>query len=194
MGSLKGTKTAVNLLTSFAGESQANARYTYYASKARSDKYIQIANIFEETAKNELAHAKRFYKFLIKDLDGEELAIDGSYPIHLGDTLTNLKAAAAGENEEHSEMYPEFSRIAAEEGFDEIAKVFLEVASVEKHHEARFLKLAKNFEEGKLFKKDNIVLWKCNNCGYIYEGKEAPEICPACAHPQGHFEVFKELY
>ena len=194
MKSLKGTKTATNLLTSFAGETQANSRYTYYAAKAKSDKYIQISNIFEETARNELAHAKRLYKFLVKDLDGEELAIDGSYPIHLGDTLSNLKASASGENGEHESMYPEFAKVAKEEGFDEIAKVFTEIASVEKHHEARFLKLAKNFEEGKLFKKDNIVLWKCNNCGYIYEGKEAPEICPACDHLQGFFEVFKQLY
>jgi rubrerythrin len=194
MKSLKGTKTAANLLTSFAGESQANSRYTYYSNQARKEKYIQISNIFAETARNELAHAKRFFKFLAEELNGEKIEVDADFPVHLGDTLSNLKAAAAGENEEHSSMYPEFAKIAKEEGFDEIAKVFIEVAEVEEKHEARYLKLAKNIEEGKVFKKDEVVLWKCNNCGYIHEGKEAPEICPACAHGQGYFEVFKETY
>ncbi|WP_138159469.1 rubrerythrin [Peptoniphilus catoniae] len=194
MKELKGTKTAENLMKSFAGECQAATRYTYYANQAKKDKYIQISKIFEETSRNEVAHAKRFFKFLNKDLDGEAIEITAGFPVHLGDTLSNLKAAAAGENEEHSSMYPEFEKVAREEGFEEIAKVFHEVAEVEEAHEKRYLKLAKNIEEGKVWKKDEVVLWKCNNCGYIHEGKEAPEICPACAHGREHFELFKETY
>lgn len=194
MKSLKGTKTAINLMKSFAGESQANMRYTYYAKEARKEKLIQIANIFEETAQNEAEHAKRFFKFMNKDLKDECLEITASFPVHLGKTETNLVSAAAGENEEHSELYPAFANIAEEEGFDEIAKVYREIAEVEEAHEKRFLKLHENIENGTVFKKEEVVLWKCNNCGYIHEGISAPEICPACAHPQGYFEVFVETY
>ncbi|CDZ75380.1 Rubrerythrin [Peptoniphilus sp. ING2-D1G] len=194
MKSLKGTQTALNLMHAFAGETQARSRYTYYASTAKKEKYLQISDIFEETAKNELAHAKRLYKFLNAELDGEALNVNADFPIHLGDTLSNLKAAAAGENEEHTQMYPEFAKVAKEEGFDEIAQVFIEIAEVEEAHEKRYLKLAKNIEEGKVFKKDQVVLWKCGNCGYIHEGEEAPIVCPACAHGREYFEVFVETY
>src|SRR5699024_11014160 len=148
---------------------------------------IQIADIFEETSRNEDEHAKRFYKFLNKDLLDEAIEITAGFPVHLADTKTNLVAAAQGENEEHTTMYPEFARVAKEEGFDEIAHVFTEVAEVEEAHEKRYLKLHENMVNETLFKKDEVVLWKCNNCGYIHEGKEAPALCPACAHPQGYF-------
>ena len=194
MKSLKGTQTAVNLMKSFAGESQASMRYKYYAKQARKEKLIQIADIFEETSRNEDEHAKRFYKFLNKDLLDEAIEITAGFPVHLADTKTNLVAAAQGENEEHTTMYAEFARVAKEEGFDEIAHVFTEVAEVEEAHEKRYLKLHENMVNETLFKKDEVVLWKCNNCGYIHEGKEAPALCPACAHPQGYFEVFKETY
>lgn len=194
MKSLKGTRTAENLMKSFAGESQARTRYTYYAAQAKKDGYVQISNIFTETADNELAHAKRFFGFLNEDLCGEMVEINAEYPVALKDTKTNLKAAAEGEHDEYSNLYPQFADIADEEGFPEIAKVFREISEVEERHERRFLKLLKNIEEGKVFKKDEVVEWKCNNCGYIHEGKEAPDVCPACAHPQAHFEVFKETY
>lgn len=194
MKSLKGTQTAINLMKSFAGESQASMRYKYYAKQARKDKLIQIANIFEETSRNEDEHAKRFYKFLNADLLDQEVEITAGFPVHLDDTETNLVAAAKGENEEHSVLYPEFAKVAMEEGFEEISHVFTEVAEVEEAHEKRYLKLHENMVNGTLFKKDEVVLWKCNNCGYIHEGKEAPTLCPACAHPQGYFEVFKETY
>ncbi|SHH50338.1 Rubrerythrin [Anaerosphaera aminiphila DSM 21120] len=190
----KGTETVVNLMKSFAGESQAAMRYSYYAKQAKKENLIQISNIFEETSKNEAEHAKRFYKFLNADLMNENVEITSSFPIHLDDTKTNLLAAAKGENEEHESMYPEFAKIAREEGYAEIAEVFTEVAEVEEAHEKRFLKLHENLETGYLFKKDEVVLWKCNNCGYIHEGVEAPLVCPACAHPQGYFEVFVETY
>lgn len=192
--SLKGTKTAENLMKSFAGESQARTRYTYYASTAKKEGYIQISNVFQETADNEKEHAKRFYKFLKEDLNGEGVEIKAEYPVALGDTIFNLKAAADGEMEEHTELYPDFATVADEEGFPEIATVFRKIAEVEARHEARYRKLVKNIEEGKVFKKDEEIQWKCNNCGYIHTGNEAPLICPACAHPQGHFEVFKETY
>ncbi len=195
MKSLKGTKTAENLMISFAGESQARMRYSYYAGEARKAGYVQIANIFEETADDERAHAKTFYKFLKDDFEGEAIEIKASYPVTLSDdTLVNLAAAAAGEQEEAEEMYPEFADIADEEGFEEIAYRFREISEVEERHEARFRKLIKNIEEGKVFKKDEEVEWKCNNCGYIHTGKEAPEECPACEHPRDHFEVFVETY
>ena len=190
----KGTETVVNLMKSFAGESQAAMRYSYYAKQAKKENLIQISNIFEETSKNEAEHAKRFYKFLNADLMNENVEITSSFPIHLDDTKTNLLAAAKGENEEHESMYPEFAKVAREEGYAEIAEVFTEVAEVEEAHEKRFLKLHENLETGYLFKKDEVVLWKCNNCGYIHEGVEAPLVCPACAHPQGYFEVFVETY
>lgn len=198
MKSLKGTKTAENLLKAFAGEGQARNRYTYYASIADKEGYKQIRNIFIETADNEKEHAKRFWKFLLAGF-GDELPThveitNASYPVAQGTTLDNLKAAAAGENEEWEHMYPEFARVAEEEGFPEIAAVFKYIIEAERRHEIRFLKLAENIENGKVFKKDQPVLWKCTNCGYIHEGPEAPTTCPACAHPQGFFEVFKETY
>jgi rubrerythrin len=193
MKSIKGTRTEKNLLTAFAGESQARNRYTYFASIAKNEGYIQIARIFEETAENEKEHAKRFFKFL--EGGTSSINADASFPLGIiSDTKTNLLQAAKGENEEWTHMYPEYAKIAREEGFEAIAKVFEEIAKVEKNHEERYLKLAKNIEEGKVFKKDKVVKWKCNNCGYIYEGNEAPEKCPACAHPQGYFEIFAETY
>lgn len=195
MKSLKGSKTAENLMKSFAGECQARTRYTYYSSVAKKEGYVQIYNIFMETAENEKEHAKRFYKFLKNDYSGEQIEITAGYPVALyDDTLKNLKAAASGENEEWTDLYPTFAKIADEEGYPEIAAVYRQIAKVENHHEIRYNKLAKNIEEDKVFKKDETVLWKCNNCGYIYEGAEAPMACPACAHPQSYFEVFVENY
>lgn len=194
MTSLKGTKTAVNLMKSFAGESQARMRYTYYASQAKKDGYVQISNIFTETADNEKEHAKRFYKFLRDELEGEVVEITGEFPIVYAGTMANLKAAIEGENEEHTNMYPEFAKIAAEEGFMEISNVFTEVSEVEERHERRFLKLLVNIESNHVFQKDEVVEWKCNNCGYIHTGKSAPNVCPACDHPQAHFELFMETY
>lgn len=194
MKSLKGTKTAENLMKSFAGESQARMRYNYYASQAKKEGYVQISNIFTETADNEKEHAKRFFKFLNEDLCGEGVEIHAEYPVALADTKVNLKAAVEGENEEHTVLYPEFARVAEEEGFKDIAFVFREIAEVEERHEIRFKKLLANIESDKVFKKDEVVEWKCNNCGYIHTGKSAPNKCPACDHPIAHFEVFKETY
>ena len=191
---LKGSKTAENLLKSFAGESQARMRYTYYASIAKKEGYVQISNIFYETADNEKEHAKRFFKFLNEELKGEAIEINAAYPVGMGNTLENLEAAASGENEEWTELYPEFAEIAKQEGFEEISTVYRKIADVEKRHELRFKKLAENIKNDKVFKKDEEVEWKCNNCGYIHKGMEAPEKCPACAHPKGYFEVFKETY
>lgn len=188
MSEIKGTRTEKNLLTAFAGESQARNRYTFFASVAKKEGYIQISNIFEETAENEKEHAKRFFKFL--EGGNIEINMDVRFPAGIiSDTKTNLINAAKGENEEWTHMYPEYAKLAREEGFETVARVFEEVAKVEKHHEERYLKLAKNIEEGKVFKKDKIVKWKCNKCGYIHEGKEAPISCPACAHPQNYFEL-----
>ncbi|WZL80059.1 rubrerythrin family protein [Vallitaleaceae bacterium 9-2] len=188
--SLKGTKTADNLMKAFAGESQARMRYTYYASQAKKEGYVQISNIFQETADNEKEHAKRFYKFLIEDLNGEMNEINGaSYPIALGKTLENLKAAADGEQEEWEDLYPTFADIAEEEGFPAIATTFRKIAEVEKHHEERYRKLADNITNGVVFKKDESIAWKCGNCGYIHVGKVAPELCPACQHAQKYFEI-----
>lgn len=197
MKNLKGTKTAENLLKAFAGESQARNRYTYYASVADKEGYKQIKNIFIETADNEKEHAKRFYKFLLEGFQGEipaTIEINACYPVAQGTTLDNLKAAASGENEEWVDLYPSFAKVAEEEGFPEIATAFKMIASAEKRHEARYNKLAGNVEKGKVFKKDEKTLWKCGNCGYVHEGEEAPETCPACVHPQAHFEVFAETY
>ena len=194
MKSLKGTKTAENLMKSFAGESQASMRYQYYASQAKKEGYVQISNIFTETANNEKEHAKRFFKFLNEDLCEEAVEINAEYPVALKDTKLNLKSAAEGENEEHSILYPAFAHVAEEEGFEEIAYVFREIAEVEERHEIRFKKLLANIENNEVFTKEEVVEWKCNNCGYIHTGKSAPEECPACAHPIGHFEVFKETY
>mgnify|MGYP006287155465 CR=1 FL=1 len=191
MGKVKGTKTEHNLLAAFAGESQARNRYTYFASVARKEGYRQIEAIFLETAENEKEHAKRFFKFL----EGGMVEITSSYPAGvIGSTLENLKAAAQGENEEWTTLYPQSADIADEEGFPEIATVFRNIAKVEEKHEARYKKLAANIENGKVFKKDEPVRWKCRNCGFIHEGAEALETCPSCAHPQAFFEVFCETY
>ena len=188
--SLKGTKTADNLMKAFAGESQARNRYTYYASVAKKEGYVQISNIFQETADNEKEHAKRFFNFLKEDLHGEVLEINGAgYPVAIGDTVFNLKAAAGGENEEWTELYPAFAATATEEGFPAVAAAFKFIAEVEKHHEERYLKLAENIEKAEVFKKGEEVAWKCGNCGYISFGLEAPKVCPACVHPQAHFEL-----
>lgn len=197
MKNLKGTKTAENLLKAFAGESQARNRYTFYASVADKEGYKQIKNIFIETADNEKEHAKRFYKFLLEGLQGELPAmveINASYPVAQGTTIDNLKAAASGENEEWTDLYPEFARVAEGEGFPEVAAAFKMIASVEKHHEERYKKLAENIANGLVFKKDQKVLWKCGNCGYVHEGPGAPDKCPACVHPQAYFELLVEAY
>ena len=188
---MQGTKTEQNLLKAFAGESQARNRYDYFAKQARKEGYEQIAAIFEETAFNEMQHAKKFFRFL----EGRTVEITATYPAgKIGTTAENLKAAAMGENEEWTELYPEFARIAKEEGFPKVAAAFNLIAKVEKEHEARYLKLLKNIEEGKVFEKDEVVRWKCRNCGYIHEGKEAIDVCPACDHPQSHFEMMEENY
>ncbi len=197
MKSLKGTKTAESLLKAFAGESQARNRYTFYASVADKEGYKQIKNLFIETADNEKEHAKRFYKFLVAGLEGElpaAIEITAGFPVALGTTLDNLKAAADGENEEWSDLYPEFAKVAEEEGFSEIATAFRMIAKVEKHHEERYRKLAENVANGVVFKKSEKVVWKCSNCGYIHEGAEAPDKCPACVHPQSYFELNAEPY
>ncbi|WP_010244176.1 rubrerythrin [Acetivibrio cellulolyticus] len=197
MKSLKGTKTAENLLKAFAGESQARNRYTFYSSVADKEGYKQIKNLFIETADNEKEHAKRFYKLLLEGLQGElptTIKITADFPIAQGTTLENLKAAAAGENEEWSDLYPEFAKVAEEEGFTEIATAFKMIAKVEKHHEERYKKLADNVANGVVFKKEEKVVWKCANCGYIHEGSGAPDKCPACNHPQSYFELNAEPY
>jgi len=197
MKALKGTRTAENLLKAFAGESQARNRYTYYASVADKEGYKQIKNIFIETADNEKEHAKRFYKFLLAGFEGElptSIQITADYPVAQGTTLDNLKAAASGENEEWSDLYPAFAKVADEEGFPEIAAAWRMISLAEKRHEIRFEKLAQNIANDQVFKKDQKVQWKCTNCGYIHEGPEAPETCPACVHPQSYFEVFVETY
>ena len=195
MNSLKGTRTAENLLKSFAGESQARNRYTYYASVAKKQGFLQIQKIFIETAEQEKEHAKRFFKFLKADCNGEAIEITASYPVALyDDTADNLKASAAGENEEWTELYPEFAKVAREEGFPEVAAAYEMISQVEKEHEKRYLKLLENVKNGQVFKKDKLTFWKCGNCGYIYEGLEAPQVCPACLHPRDYFEVSVENY
>jgi rubrerythrin len=189
--SIKKTRTEKNLLASFAGESQARNRYTYFASAARKAGYEQIAEIFLETAENEKEHAKRFFKLL----EGGEVEITASYPAGvIGDTASNLEAAAAGENLEWTKLYKEAEKMAEKEGFPEIAKQFKEIAEVEAHHEKRYRKLVANIINGKVFKKDIVVKWKCRNCGYLHEGKDAPDKCPACDHPQAFYEVLAENY
>ncbi len=189
MASLKGTRTQKNLLTAFAGESQARMRYTYFASQAKKEGYVQISAAFAETADQEKEHAKRFFKFL----EGGEIEINGTFPAGIiGSTLENLKASAAGENEEWTHMYPAFAATAREEGFDDVAMVFDMISVAEKQHEKRYNDMAANIEAGTVFKKDAPVTWRCRNCGYVHEGTEAIEMCPACAHPQAHFEVLGE--
>jgi len=191
MSKLKGSQTEKNLLTAFAGESQARNRYTYFASQAKKEGYVQMSAIFEETANQEKEHAKRLFKFL----EGGEVEISAAFPAGvIGTTLENLKAAAAGENYEHTEMYPDFAKTAEEEGFGEIASAFSSIAVAEKQHEKRYNALAANIEAGRVFKRDTEVVWRCRNCGYLHTGKEAPEECPACAHPRDHFELLGENY
>ena len=189
MADLKGTQTEKNLLTAFAGESQARNRYTYYASKAKKEGYVQISNIFAETADQEKEHAKRLFKLL----EGGEVEISGAFPAGTIDpTVENLKAAAAGENYEHTEMYPGFAKVAEEEGFSDIAAIFLAIGVAEKQHEKRYLDLAANIDAGRVFKRETQQVWRCRNCGYLHEGNEAPETCPACDHPRAHFELLGE--
>jgi rubrerythrin len=191
MTDLKGSLTEKNLLTAFAGESQARNRYTYFASQAKKDGFVQIQSIFEETANQEKEHAKRLFKFL----EGGEVEIKAGFPAGvIGSTRDNLKASAAGEHYEHTEMYPGFAKTAREEGFEAIATVFESIAVAEKQHEKRYLDLAANIEAGRVFKRDTEVVWRCRNCGYLHTGYEAPEVCPACAHPRAHFELLGENY
>ncbi|ACN17257.1 Rbr4 [Desulforapulum autotrophicum HRM2] len=192
MGNLKGTQTEKNLLTAFAGESQARNRYTYFASKAKKDGFVQIQAIYEETANQEKEHAKRLFKFLNS---GEELEITAAFPAGvIGDTTDNLKASAAGEHYEHSTMYPEFAKTARAEGFDDIANVFEAIAVAEKQHEKRFLDLKANIDNNRVFKRQEKTTWRCRNCGYLHEGTEPCDVCPACAHPKAHFELLGENY
>ena len=191
MESLKGTKTEKNLLTAFAGESQARNRYTYFASQARKEEYQQIAGIFVETAENEKEHAKRLFKFL----EGGEVEIAAAFPAGvIGETKENLRASAAGENYEHTKMYPGFARTAEEEKFSDVAEAFRAIAVAEKQHEKRYLALLENIEKDRVFKREKAVVWKCRNCGYIHEGAEAPEECPACGHARAYFELLSENY
>jgi rubrerythrin len=183
---LKGSETEKNLLTAFSGESQARNRYTYFASQAKKDGYIQLSAIFEETANQEKEHAKREFKFL----EGGEVEITASFPAGvIGSTIENLKSAAAGEHYETTEMYPEFADVAEKEGFGEIAEVFRSIAVAEKRHEERYLALAKNIKDGVVFKRAKAVRWVCRNCGYVHEGTEPPDMCPACAHPKDYYEL-----
>jgi rubrerythrin len=191
MGDLKGTQTEKNILAAFAGESQARNRYTYFASQAKKDGFVQISEIFIETANQEKEHAKRLFKLL----EGGEVEVAAAFPAGvIGTTLDNLKEAADGENHEYTEMYPGFAKIAIEEGFEDIAEVFKAIAVAEKQHEKRYLALAANIENGTVFKKEQSVVWRCRNCGYLHEGEEAPEECPACAHARAHFELLGENY
>ena len=191
MESLRGTQTEKNLLAAFSGESQARNRYTYFASQARKEGYEQIAALFTETAENEKEHAKRLFKFL----EGGDTEITATYPSGvIGNTLQNLESAVDGENYENTQMYPEFANVAEEEGFPEIASVMRNIAVAEKGHEDRYRLLMDNINKGQVFKKDEIVIWKCRNCGYLHEGTEAPEVCPACAHPQAYFELWTRNY
>jgi len=188
---LKGTRTEQNLLKSFAGEAQARTRYEFFASVAKKEGYQQIAAIFQETANQEKEHAKRFFKFL----EGGMTEITAEYPAGvIGSTKENLKAAAEGENEEWTDLYPEFARIAKEEGFPAIASAFNMIAKVEAEHERRYLKLLQNISEDKVFMKDGKVWWKCLNCGYVYESEKALETCPACLHPQSYMQVREDNY
>ncbi len=189
MSALKGSKTEKNLLSSFAGESQARNRYTYFAGQARKEGYVQIAMIFEETANQEKEHAKRFFQ----QLQGGDVIVDAAFPSGvIGSTMENLKAAAAGENCEWTDLYPSFAKTAREEGFETAAKIWDAVGTAEKQHEKRYNDLFKNLDSGKVFKKDHTVKWRCINCGYVHEGADAPASCPACAHPQAYYEILGE--
>ena len=187
--SLKGTQTEKNLLMAFAGESQARNRYTFFVSKAKNEGLVQIADIFEETANQEKEHAKRFFKFL----EGGELEVTASFPAGtIGSTLENLRAAAAGEEHEWTEMYPGFAQVARQEGFEQIALAFEAISVAEKQHGKRYQELADNLEAGRVFKRNGTVTWRCRNCGYLHEAQEAPKACPACLHPQSYFELLAE--
>ena len=197
MTELKGTKTAQNLITSFVGECQANMRYTYAAKTAKKEGYVQISRIFEETAMNEREHAARFYKFLKEEYKLENIELNEEYtswPVIWHDTVTNLQGAADGENEEAEHMYPSFADVAEEEGFPEVARAFRQIAKAEAAHRDRYQKLKENVEEGKVFKREEKVVWMCGNCGYLIEAYEAPKICPACAHGQEYFEIARFNY
>jgi rubrerythrin len=189
MAKLKGTRTEKNLLAAFAGESQARNRYTYFAGQAKKDGLVQISDIFLETADHEKEHAKRFFKFL----EGGEVEIACAFPAGVvGVTLANLKAAAAGEHHEHTTLYPGFAKIADDEGFKDVAAAYRAISIAEKQHEKRYLDLAANIEAGRVFKRDAKATWRCRNCGYLHVGASAPELCPACLHPQAHFELLGE--
>lgn len=189
--SIKGTRTEKNLLASFAGESQARNRYTYFAGVAKKAGYEQIAGIFLETADNEKEHAKRFFKLL----EGGDVEIQATYPAGIiGETAGNLEAAAAGEHLEWTKLYKEAETIARQEGFEEVAVQFKEIAEVEEEHEKRYRKLLSNIKQGKVFKRDKVLKWKCRNCGYVHEGKDVPEECPACKHPRAYYELLCENY
>ncbi|MFH1336678.1 MAG: rubrerythrin [Candidatus Zixiibacteriota bacterium] len=191
MKTLKGTQTEKNLITAFAGESQARNRYTYFSSQAKKEGFEQISFIFSDTADNEKEHAKRLFKFL----EGGDALVSASFPAGvIGQTKENLKTAAAGENYEHTTMYPDFARIADQEGFPEIAAAFRSIAVAERGHEKRYLTLRGNIEKGRVFKRERPVFWRCRNCGYIHEGEEALKECPSCTHPQAHFELLVENY
>jgi len=191
MSSLKGSKTEINLLTAFAGESQARNRYTYFAAQAKKEGYVQISAIFERTADQEKEHAKRLFKFL----EGGEVEIAAAFPAgKIGSTEENLLASAAGEHYEQASMYPGFAKIAKAEGFDEIARVFLAIAVAEKQHEKQYRALAANIAAKKVFSREKKATWQCRNCGYVHEGESAPDTCPACAHAQAHFELIGENY
>jgi len=191
MKSIKGSETEKNLLKAFAGESQARNRYTYFSGVAKKEGFEQISAIFLETADNEKEHAKVFFKFL----EGGDLEITASYPAgKIGNTQENLLAAANGEKMEWGTIYPDFEKIARKEGFNEVAKAFKEIGEVEEQHEKRYRKLLENVKNKKVFKKDKVVKWKCRNCGYVHEGKDAPDNCPACSHPQAFYEVLEENY
>jgi len=187
--SITGSQTEKNLLAAFAGESQARNRYTYFSGAAKKEGFVQISDIFEETAGQEKEHAKRFFKFL----EGGDVEIVAAFPAGvIGGTYDNLMAAAAGERHEHTELYPGFARVARDEGFEAVAMVFDAVSIAEKQHEKRYVELAGNIKADRVFKREAPVVWRCRNCGYLHEGTQAPEMCPACAHPQAHFELLGE--
>ncbi len=189
--SLKGSQTEKNILTAFAGESQARNRYTYFASQAKKEGFVQIADIFTETADQEKEHAKRLFKLL----EGGEVEIQASFPAGvIGTTTENLREAAGGEKYEHTVMYPEFAKTAQQEGFNQIAAIFMAIAVAEKQHEKRYLDLLDNIKNDRVFKRDEPTVWRCRNCGYLHDGTQAPHECPACAHPQDHFELLGENY
>ncbi|MDB8793984.1 rubrerythrin family protein [Romboutsia sp. 1001216sp1] len=193
MKSLKGTKTAQNLMNAFAGESMAKNKYQFYAKIARKEGFAQIGDIFDETAQNEEMHGKIFFRYLLNDFTKEDVQVTGSYGVGMSSTLENLKTAAAGENEEDT-LYLKFAADAREEGFEEIAASFTHIHTIEAHHRDRFLRLAKNIEENKVFEKPEVKEWICTVCGYVHSGTEAPQVCPACKHPQGYYEIKAENF